>query len=85
MAEAVGDDFGVFALGDEERDLGAAECVGTEVLVEAGGFECGFLYASHPRGSADGSALWRWEEPCLRILVLELGDVLDDLVGDGSG
>ena len=85
MAEAVGDDLGVFAPGDQQRHWGASERVGTEVLIETGCIECGLPDASHPRGSSDGCAMWRGEDPRLRIRVLEWGDVLDDLVGDCPG
>jgi hypothetical protein len=83
VSQAVGDDLGVFALGDQQSHLRASEGVGTEVLVEAGCFECRFPDTAHPRGSSDRSALRCWEEPRLRIRVLESGDALDDLVGDG--
>ena len=61
------------------------ERVGTEVLVESRCGEGRLPGASRPCGSADGSSFGCWEEPGPQSCVFELGDVVDDLVGDRSG
>ncbi len=85
VAEAVGDDLGMLSLGDEERHLGASERVGTEILVEARCGEGRFPYSARPAGSADGTSLGCWEQPDFQSLLIELGDVVDEPVGDRSG